>query len=155
MQYIFIRDGIVTQHGCGNTLPEGAQQVADFPGVVGLPLAFYKDDWSMKTQAELIKEGIIPMPEGYEWNDGETDIVKKEPEIPEMPEQTEADKIETEIAGLKNYLTETDYTVIKCVELGLSVNEEYPEIVVKRSETRAKINELESKLAEVKGFEGG
>ncbi len=70
MQYIIIKDGIVTEHGCGSTLPEGAQQVVDFPGVVGLPLAYYKDDWSMKSQAELIREGLESVPEGFRF-DGE------------------------------------------------------------------------------------
>ena len=55
------------------------------------------------------------------------------------PEVTPLDEIYT----LKAYLSETDYTVIKCMELGVSISEAYPEIHQKRSEARARINELE------------
>ena len=48
-----------------------------------------------------------------------------------------------EMYRLKKYLENTDYTVIKCMELGVSISEAYPEIHQKRSEARARINELE------------
>lgn len=51
---------------------------------------------------------------------------------------------EEEIERLKRYLTSTDYTVVKCMESGLSMSETYPEIHQKRTEARARINELEA-----------
>lgn len=47
------------------------------------------------------------------------------------------------IRELKYYLSETDWAVVKCMELGISIAEKYPEIYQKRTEARAKINELE------------
>lgn len=53
---------------------------------------------------------------------------------------------EEEMERLKRYLTETDYTVIKCMELGESISEVYPEVHQKRAECRKRINELEEKI---------
>ena len=50
---------------------------------------------------------------------------------------------EEEVGRLKRYLTATDYTVIKCIELGESPSTLYPEIMAKRAECRKRINELE------------
>lgn len=50
---------------------------------------------------------------------------------------------EDEVRRLKSYLTTTDYTVIKCMELGESPSSLYPEIMAKRAEARKRINELE------------
>lgn len=50
---------------------------------------------------------------------------------------------EDEIWKLKKYLSETDWAVVKCMELGISMAEKYPELYQKRTEARAKINELE------------
>lgn len=49
-----------------------------------------------------------------------------------------------EIAELKQYLTDTDYCVIKCMELGVAISEAYPEVHQKRTEARERINELEA-----------
>ena len=48
-----------------------------------------------------------------------------------------------EIERLKRYLADTDYTVVKCMELGVSVADTYPEITKYRAEARARINVLE------------
>ena len=56
---------------------------------------------------------------------------------------TEKELAQIEIAQLKSYLTTTDYTVIKCMELGESPTTLYPEIMAKRAECRKRINELE------------
>ena len=54
--------------------------------------------------------------------------------------------------NLKNYLASTDYVISKLNELKLEDDEEYEktkadyaEVLVKRKEARAKINELEAK----------
>lgn len=58
-------------------------------------------------------------------------------------------EIADEMNTLKNYLTETDYTVIKCSEQGLNFAETYPEVSKKRAEARTRINELEAELETV------
>lgn len=55
----------------------------------------------------------------------------------------EKERTAYEISKLKAYLSSTDYAVIKCQELGLDMNSEYPELMQKRAEARARINELE------------
>ena len=56
---------------------------------------------------------------------------------------TDKELAEREIITLKSYLFDTDYTVIKCMELGVSVADTYPEIHQKRADARTRINELE------------
>lgn len=58
-------------------------------------------------------------------------------------EFTEKEKAEREIATLKAYLSSTDWTVIKCMETGLSLQTAYPEVYEKRAEARERINILE------------
>lgn len=50
------------------------------------------------------------------------------------------------IEQLKQYLSDTDYAVIKCSEQNLDLETEYPGLKEKRQETRTKINELEASL---------
>lgn len=54
--------------------------------------------------------------------------------------------VEEEMERLKRYLAETDYTVIKCMELGEPPATLYPEVMAKRAEARTRINELEEKI---------
>lgn len=49
------------------------------------------------------------------------------------------------IAELKNYLTATDWCVVKCLETGQTMNDAYPEILQAREAARAEINELEAR----------
>ncbi len=63
-------------------------------------------------------------------------------------ELTEEEKIQNEIAELKQYLESTDYIACKLAE-GAATAEEYADELIKRAETRAKINELEVTLAEL------
>lgn len=76
-----------------------------------------------------------------------------QPKIPEhdeienilvYKEYSEKEKAELEIKDLKDYLTSTDYMVIKCMESAVSMAEAYPEAYQKRAEARARINELEA-----------
>lgn len=50
------------------------------------------------------------------------------------------------IEQLKQYLSDTDYAVIKCSEQNLDLESEYPGLKEKRQEARTKINELEASL---------
>ena len=70
MEYIIVKDGIIIDHLCGDTLPEGAVAIPDnAPVIVGTPLNHYKGGWVPKTEIELITEGLIEMPEGRTWTD--------------------------------------------------------------------------------------
>ena len=65
MEYITISDGKITGHYCGETLPPGAIIVNDFNGCPGDPVEFYTHTWQRKSDIELIREGLIPIPLGY------------------------------------------------------------------------------------------
>lgn len=78
--------------------------------------------------------------------------VPYQPEVPEHDEYeeiyryvpyTEKELAEREIWKLKEYLSDTDYCVIKCMDMGVSTAEAYPEVYQKRLNARARINELE------------
>ena len=57
-------------------------------------------------------------------------------------EKWEKDVTGAELMQLKQYLADTDYVVIKIAE-GVATKEEYAEVLQKRAEARARINELE------------
>lgn len=58
------------------------------------------------------------------------------------------DKImyQMEIDSLKGYLNKTDYIVIKCQELNLSIQDTYPETSKQRIKARERINFLEQEI---------
>jgi chromosome segregation ATPase len=72
----------------------------------------------------------------------------------EYDERKRVEKINSEISELKTYLSETDYVVSKINEIMATgtdeeiaaVKEEYAEVLTKRKEARARINELEDQL---------
>ena len=71
----------------------------------------------------------------HTYSDGTAEI-KVNPVYVESPED--------EIWRLKRYLRDTDYTVIKCMETGVSLSSLYPEVSEKRTQARTRINELEA-----------
>jgi hypothetical protein len=82
--------------------------------------------------------------DGYIANDPETNL----PTIIPYPGSTREELLDREMLDLKRYLSETDYAVIKCNELGLSFATEYPEMAQRRAEARVRINEIEALLSE-------
>jgi len=62
--------------------------------------------------------------------------------VEKIPEPTAEEQAEIEIAQLKQYLSDTDYAVIKIAE-GEATAEQYAEVLTKRREARASIKELE------------
>ena len=58
-------------------------------------------------------------------------------------EYSEKELAEKELRKLKAYLTDTDYIYLKCMELDLDPTYVYPDIVSKRKEARARIQELQ------------
>ena len=51
---------------------------------------------------------------------------------------------------LESYLSDTDYAVIKCHELGLDVNSEYPSLLENRQQARDRINQIDSEYPEIR-----
>lgn len=76
-------------------------------------------------------------------------VVVTEELTPEKERFVRQMEIADEMNTLKNYLTETDYTVIKCSELGLDFATTYPEVSAERAKARTRINELEEELKTV------
>ena len=68
----------------------------------------------------------------------------EEEEIYRYTLYTEEELARREISSLRQYLSETDWTVIKCMETGVSLSSLYPEISEKRTAARTRINELEA-----------
>ena len=68
----------------------------------------------------------------------------EEEEIYRYTLYTEEELARREISSLRQYLSETDWTVIKCMETGVSLSSLYPEISQKRTAARNRINELEA-----------
>lgn len=64
----------------------------------------------------------------------------------EQEKQIERIEASNEITKLKAFLSNTDYHVIKCYDLGLAYAETYPEEAKKRQEARDEINKLEAGL---------
>lgn len=76
-------------------------------------------------------------------------IVKDEELSAEKEKFVRQMEIADEMNTLKNYLSDTDYTVIKCTETGVNFAETYPEVATKRASARTRINELEEELKTV------
>lgn len=92
MEYIKIKDGIITEHCCGDKKPEGAMEVpAGFPGCVGARLATLKDDLSgVKPISQQVAEGLMSIPEGMKADTEDKELVQmSQEEIDEaFPVQT-------------------------------------------------------------------
>ena len=91
---------------------------------------------------------VIDVP-GVKASDAYDEVQRIQVYVPYTEAEIAKMKAEEEIAELKNYLSETDYCVIKCMELGLSISTAYPEVHQKRTEARSRINELETAYSEL------
>lgn len=80
-------------------------------------------------EANLLRLVISPQEDG-------TFIIEGQPTFDWQPRE--------EVRQYKEYLSSTDWAVVKCMELGVSIAEVYPEIHQKRTEARAEINKLEA-----------
>ncbi len=80
MEYIIVTDGIITEHLCCGTKPEGAIEVpAGFTGFIGMKLAALKDDLSgIKPISQQVAEGILTLPEGFKANDDDDELIRME-----------------------------------------------------------------------------
>ena len=91
MEYLIIEKGKIKKHCCGSELPKGAIEVKNFSGFVGESVDFYYSDWTRKSDLVLMQEGLKDIPQGYKWNDDESELVqmtqieKIESGLEEMP----------------------------------------------------------------------
>lgn len=132
-----------TKHLC-DRYPYNIEQTADSPFIEVV------EDEAQKTYTA---------PWGYYWG-----VIHEKLELLEDTEITSSsqyliEKYNNEITDLKDYLTETDFTVSKINEaVAIGDDEEvanlktkYADDLVKRKEARARINELEALIASLEG----
>lgn len=156
MEYITISDGKITGHYCGETLPPGAIIVNDFNGCPGEPVEFYTPSWQRKSDIELIREGLIPIPLGYKLDGDkltEMSLLEKiQSGIEELPigyklennEVIEMSLLEKIKEGLK-LLNDTlvEMTDEEKLEEGLLTQEEYDKI--QQNKIQEELNKLDAK----------
>lgn len=70
--------------------------------------------------------------------------------IPYTAEETAKRKATFLRSQLENYLSDTDYAVIKCKELGLDIETEYPNLLQNRQQARDRINQIDSEYPEIR-----
>ena len=143
-----IENGKIIGHSIVNREPrENEIVVNNWNGTVGEPLTFYNDDYTRKSNVELMVAGLIEIPQGYEIKEGKLEEIKIETQEPEKVEEgleelppqfkkengeivpktmeemlvdgtiTQDDYNEYLVMNYKQYLNSTDWVVIKTLEL--------------------------------------
>ena len=137
----------IVSHSIVNREPRKNEIVVNnWQGTVGEPLTFYNDDYTRKSDIELMEAGLIEIPQGYEIKNGKLEEIKikiQEPEkveeeeelppqfkkengeiVPKTMEEMLADGTITQddyneylVMNYKHYLDSTDWVVIKTLEL--------------------------------------
>ena len=127
MEYIEIKSNIITGHYCG-AIPEKDNPAIEYRIVencaanIGDDIRLYTDlqAGTKKPLAQLVKEGLVPVPEGKKLNEAGTDFV----------DMTEAEKVSAGLIQLKaDEKVEGAYVVKKTekeqYDAGLISKEEY------------------------------
>lgn len=70
MEYITIKDGIITGHFCGGRPTTEAIEVEKFEGQVGDDVRKFNPDWTLRPLDELVAEGLLEIPRGFKYSDG-------------------------------------------------------------------------------------
>ena len=78
----------------------------------------------------------------YTIRENETSDGERQFQIIEIPQPSQEKLNAQEVAQLKQYLSSTDYVVIKIAE-GVATAEEYAEVLAERAKARERINELQ------------
>lgn len=142
-----IENGKITAHSIVNREPRENEIVVDnWNGTVGEPLTFYNDDYTRKSNIELMEAELIDIPQGYEIKEGKLEEIKIKIEtqesekveeelppqfkkengkiVPKTMEEMLADGTITQdeyneylVMNYKHYLDCTDWVVIKTLEL--------------------------------------
>ena len=101
MEYIIVKDGLIIEHGCSMTKPEGAIEVpSGFPGFIGEKINTIKEDFSgRKPLSQQVFEGIVSIPDGYKINKEDNEFIRMNqdeidalfpPEVWAVPESFDA-----------------------------------------------------------------
>lgn len=164
----------IVSHSIVNREPrENEIVVNNWQGTVGEPLSFYNEDYTRKSNIELMKAGLIDIPQGYEIKEGKLEEIKIETQESEKVEEelppqfkkengeivpktmeemlsdgtiTQEDYNEYLISNYKKFLDSTDWVVVKTLELqmkGEKVTHDYSEILAEREKAREEINKIE------------
>lgn len=164
----------IVSHSIINREPRANEIVVkNWNGTVGEPLTFYNGDYTRKSDLELMKAGLIEIPKGYEIKEGKLEEIKIETQesekveeglppqfkeengeiVPKTMEEMLADGTITQdeyneylVLNYKQYLSSTDWVVIKTLELqmkGEKVTHDYSDVLAEREKARKEINKLE------------
>lgn len=134
MEYIEIKDNIIIGHYCG-AMPKQKDPVIEYRIVencvanIGDDIRMYSDiqAGTKKPLAQLVEEGLVPVPEGKKLNEAGTDFV----------DMSEAEKVAAGLIQLKpDEKIEGDYIVKK------SKKELYDEEKISKEEYNLYIDEL-------------
>ena len=167
----------IVSHSIVNREPrENEIVVNNWQGTVGEPLTFYNDDYTRKSDVELMEAGLIEIPQGYEIEEGKLEEIKIETQesekveeelppqfkkengeiVPKTMEEMLADGTISQdayneylVLNYKQYLKSTDWVVVKTVELqmkGEKVTHDYSDILAERKKAREEINRLEKEV---------
>ena len=165
----------IISHSIVNREPrENEIVVNNWQGTVGEPLSFYNDDYTRKSDLELMEAGLIEIPQGYEIKEGKLEEIKIETQEPEKVEEELPPQFKKEngeivsktmeemlsdgtisqdtyneylVMNYKQYLNSTDWVVVKTLELqmkGKKVTHDYSDVLAEREKAREEINRLEN-----------
>ena len=112
------------------------------PVIKGKDIRIYDNDWNIKPLQQLVDEGFETIPEGFEIKDNQFVKIPEEPEEElteeEIKERDKFYKNQEKVIEALKYLDDTDYHIIKEIEL-----DDYKcpeEIKEQRSKKRKQIN---------------
>lgn len=135
--FITVEDGIVTYSGTGMYPPENAIILEEsYKGAVGVPLSWLHEDYTPKSEDELVVEGLKELPPNSKIEDGKV--------VPYTEEDFENLK---ELGNAERRLAETDWYIVRYIDNGTEIP-----IGIKneRQELRKKISKLRDVLCIVK-----
>lgn len=150
MEYITIKDGKISGHFNGDTLPEGAIKVANFAGFEGEPVTFYNQKtWERYTEKELILKGLVEVPKGYRITKDKKDLEEISDE--EKVAQGLISQLRLDMSILEKdeqYLSSTDWYIIRAKE----IDKEVPaDVLEERQRCRDEISELRARKYDDEG----
>ena len=143
-------ENFATDHG--SAVPSYIQKldICKDTGLRMLNGSIIKNDTEHGSDAIAYADTLIPLAKTLQ-------DAKEAREIPPAPEPTEEELAiqakQEEITEAKQYLNETDYAVIKCMEQGLDLETEYPGLKAERQAKRDLINANEASIVTLS--EGG
>lgn len=105
-------------------------------------MIYLRDDGSIIFDIENGQCGTVP---GDEFWEGIQERIRNGEEVLPAPEEVITSPEPNPVEEAKAYLSSTDYMVIKCAELGVDMETEYPGVIAERQSCRNVINELEGK----------